>query len=68
MLDPLAEVKVGVLMAVLISGGEFVVDSERSRQGGYSQEDQREGNGYRPAARLANEYGRHSTAHQWRRF
>jgi len=68
MLDPLAKVEVGVLMAVLISGGKFVMDSERSRQRGYSQEDQREGNRQRRADTPVNTNGRKASGHQWRRF
>lgn len=68
MLDPLAKVEVGVLMAVLISGGEFVMDSQCSRQRGYSQEDQREGNRQRRADTPANTNGRKTSGHQWRPF
>jgi len=68
MLDPLAKVEVGVLMAVLISGGKFVMDSERSRQRGYSQEDQREGDRQPRADTPANTNGRNVRSHQWRRF
>jgi hypothetical protein len=44
MLHPLAEVEVGVLVAVLIRRGELVANLERRRQRGDAQEDQREGN------------------------
>lgn len=61
-----------MLMPVPISRGEFVVDSERSRQRGYSQEDQRKNNGHHAAAHLrggsASAHRGDSIAHQWRRF
>ncbi|MEK6526468.1 MAG: hypothetical protein AABZ22_06310 [Nitrospirota bacterium] len=46
-LDPLAEVGVGVLVAIVISGGEFVVDLQRRRKRRQRQEDQRDGDSKR---------------------
>ncbi len=68
MLNPLAQVEVGVLVAVLISGGEFVVDSQCSRERGYSQKDQREGDRQPRADTPVNTNGRKASGHQWRRF
>jgi hypothetical protein len=48
-LDPLAEVGVGVLVAVLIRCRQLVVNFERSSKGRQRQEDQRDGQGNRAA-------------------
>ncbi len=48
-LNPLAEIGVGVLMAVVIGRGEFVMDFQRRRKGRQRQEDGAERKGEQPA-------------------
>lgn len=43
MLHPLAEIPVGMLMAVMIGGGQLVVDLQRCGKGSQSQEEQPHG-------------------------
>jgi hypothetical protein len=51
-LDPLAEVGVGMLMAVMVRRSQLVVNRERGRERGERQEDHGDAQGYGPASHI----------------
>lgn len=67
-LDPLAEVEVGVLVAVVVRRREYVVDFERNRKGRQRRENQHQSDSNRGAANLAGGYVCMMTDHSRRCF